>query len=155
MLDLLRKMTVAGEAMVVTYAPQANNRVELLIQPRLGDDPDAVTDEDARKARAALARPVRFVGSHTDVVAALDRYVAGVADDRHSLAGSYAALQAQTKEAAKQAASARAGKGATKAAPATASATALPTPAAATTEAAAPATPVDTAPAAQPDSLFG
>lgn len=110
MLDLLAKITTAGEAFHVTYERKGDDRVRLLIQPTLSDDPDAVTDEDAKKARAALLRPVMFTGTHGEVEAGFAKYVQDNTDSRQSLHDSYGALNSATKDAAKAAAQAAADK---------------------------------------------
>ncbi|MEQ9223929.1 MAG: hypothetical protein RJQ08_10665 [Salinisphaeraceae bacterium] len=106
MLDLLNKMTVGGESLQVTYTRLDSGKVTLLVQPCLLDDPEVVTDEDAQRARARLARPVMFSGSHADVAEKFDEYVRGAGDARQSLGRSYQALTDATKDAAKSAAQA-------------------------------------------------
>lgn len=110
MLDLLAKITTAGESFHVTYERQGDDRVRLLIQPTLSDDPDAVTDEDAKKARAALLRPLMFSGTHGEVSAGFAKYVQDNTDSRQSLHDSYSSLHSATKDAAKAAAQAAADK---------------------------------------------
>ncbi|MES1927415.1 hypothetical protein [Salinisphaera sp. T31B1] len=158
MLDLLTRMTHAGESMTVRYTRKSDDSVELLIQPALGDDADLVTDEDAMKARAALCRPVLFRGSHADVSECFTRHVQANVDARQQLRDSYDDLTSATKEAAKSAAQAAASKKAKTAASAKAAntdTTATTTKADSTTESQAEATPkADTAPASNPSSLF-
>lgn len=111
MLDLLAKIVNEGEIFDFRYERIGEGQVRLLVQPYLSDDLDTVTDDDARKARAALSRPLVFSGSHADVVARFQQYVASNADARANLKDAYDALTEKTKEAAKRAAQAAAGKG--------------------------------------------
>lgn len=158
MLDLLTRMTHAGESMTVRYTRKSDDSVELLIQPALGDDADLVTDEDAMKARAALCRPVLFRGSHADVSECFTRHVQANVDARQQLRDSYDDIASATKDAAKSAAQAAASKKAKTAAPAKATTTAASATTASTDSAATPqaeATPkTETAPASNPSSLF-
>lgn len=110
MLDLLTRMTHAGESVTVRYTRRADDSVELLVQLALSGDPDLVTDEDALKARAALCRPVLFRGSHADVCTCLTRHVQDSADARGQLRDAYADIAQSTKDAAKAAAQAAASK---------------------------------------------
>lgn len=111
MFDLLAKITNEGETFQISYERTAAGQVRLLVQPRLNDDPDTVTDEAAQKARAALSRPVVFTGTHAEVEAQFTQYVQGNGDARGALKDAYDTLTERTKQAAKAAAQAAADKG--------------------------------------------
>jgi|AntDeeMinimDraft_5_1070356.scaffolds.fasta_scaffold22259_1 PRTRC genetic system protein E len=105
MLDLLSQIVQRGESFKVTYSRGDDDKVRLIVQPRLDDDTD-LTDKDALTARAALQCPLVLEGSHADVAAKLAAHVGATRADRETLKDAYDSLRGATQSAAKAAAEA-------------------------------------------------